>query len=98
MTITSTNPRTILPDSLAPKTADRAAMYVERDPRRLREITRGIPVAAPALVLPGFDREGRRSGFDIVQPVVPHVFPDGRRAKYVQPKGLPTRPYFPPFK
>jgi hypothetical protein len=82
---------------LTPDTIKRAQIYTERDTGRLRLMLRGIPAKAPALILPGFDRHGRRTGYDVARMFPPHRWGDGREAKYLMAQGLGNRAYFPPF-
>jgi hypothetical protein len=99
-----------LPEGIAPQyasklsewglrreTVERAEFYTEWHPGQLSELLNGIKATPPALILPGWDRAGRRNGFDVARMVPPHRFPDGREAKYLRPKGSVTRAYFPPL-
>src|SRR5829696_1924588 len=74
-----------------------AGAYTERDTGRLRRRLRGPPAVAPALVLPGFDRHGRRTGYDVARLSVPRRQANGKVAKYLMPSALASRAYFPPL-
>jgi hypothetical protein len=81
---------------LSAETIAAAGLYTERSTAALQRLLRLTIVRAPALVLPSRDLGGKRNGYDLVRPGKPVVFPDGREAKYVSPKDLPRRAYFPP--
>jgi hypothetical protein len=70
--------------------------YTERDTQRLRERV-GVPANAPALMFPHFDREGHRIDYEVARLIPPYVFPGGKEAKYLCPRGRGHQPYFPPF-
>jgi hypothetical protein len=72
-------------------------MYTERNTGRLRVLLRGFPAEAPAIVIPGYDAEGRDNHYPVVRCTRPLRFPDGSIAKYLVPRGVPYRLYFPPF-
>src|SRR5262249_34135716 len=72
---------------LTPDTIRRAQFYTGRDTGRLRLMWRGIPATAPALILPGFDRHGRRTGYEVARMIPPHRWRDGTEAKYLMAQG-----------
>lgn len=89
--------RKLKASGLEVETVEAAKIYSEHDTRQLRVLLRGIPAVAPALILPGFDRHGHRNGYAVAWMDPPFVFPDGRPAKYLMPRGLGNRAYFPPL-
>jgi hypothetical protein len=82
---------------LTDDTIERARIYSERDSGRLRKLLGGIRANAPALILPGFNRHGRRTGYDVARFFPAHKFKDGRQAKYLMARGQHNRAYCPPF-
>jgi len=87
----------LIRSGLSRSTMERAGIYTERDTGRLRVMLRGSSALAPGLILPGFDRHGKRNGYNVARMMPPHLFPDGRQAKYLTPTGLGNRAYFPPL-
>jgi hypothetical protein len=87
----------MLASNLTPETILLSAAYTEYHDRKLWVLLGGVRARAPALVLPGFGPDGRRSGFDVARLFPPFVFPNGREAKYLCPWGAEPRAYFPPM-
>ena len=87
----------MLDSSLTLDTIRLSRAYTERNLLRLRLELRGIPANPPALILPFFDRDGKRVDYAVARMMPPHNWPDGREAKYLMPRGLDCRAYFPPF-
>jgi hypothetical protein len=82
---------------LSLETIAAAEAHSEHDTVKLRRMLCGSLAVAPALVLPGFGRDGKRNGYDVARMFPPHRYPDGREAKYLAPTGLGSRAYFPPL-
>jgi hypothetical protein len=71
--------------------------HTEHSTPQLRDVLGNRHVAAPALMIPFFDRHGKRCDYTVARFMPPHVRQDGEPAKYMTPEGLPNRAYFPPF-
>jgi hypothetical protein len=89
--------RKIIGSGLTVETIMRTAAYTEHDTVRLRLLLGGSPAVAPALILPFFDRNGKRIDYAVARLIPPLIRRDGSEAKYLMPTGMGNQAYFPPF-
>jgi hypothetical protein len=81
---------------LTSETVRQAGLHSEHDPVRRSLLLHGCWFKGPALVIPYFDLQGRRTGYAVARPSTPRVR-SGKPVKYEAPAGEPPRPYIPPL-
>ncbi|MEW4490239.1 phage/plasmid primase, P4 family [Thalassoglobus sp. JC818] len=84
---------------LSDETIESCQFYTEEHYERLASIINWKSYSkkmGSALVIPFFGMDGELNGFKRIKPLYPKKDRNGRKQKYLSPKGVDTQPYFPP--